>query len=162
MAAGEAFVTSYLESYLKDLLSADLQIQTYAPGGVWEQKPPENKARPVIRLWKRTAGKDDFRQIGGGISRVQSNPEYVVCILDRQNANELDFVYGTVGSTLVPMQRSIELGSVRLYELLHQKQRTVGTFNYTSEVLREYTEPLDLSVAQVDVGVGWVVRFRVS
>lgn len=163
MAAGQPFVPTYLDRYLDTYLTADALLATYAPGGCWPERPPASFARPAVRWWQRVAGSDTIRQ-DGFAGRAQSNPEYVICLVDLQNAEQADRIYGSAGMRQYPPQPFLELGAARLYALLHNRRTTVNGFDYYSMVISDYisVEQSSTALGQYEVALGYVVQFRIS
>ena len=167
MAAGDPFTSSVIDEYLKKILTGDPILQRCAPGGTTPVDPGPDSKRPVVRWWQHVAGKDDIRQ-DGKLGRVQSNPRYVVTMLDLQNAGKLDPVYGSVGANAGRTKRpDMRDGALRLYQLLHGRTETFecGGFTYdiTTSIGADSTFRRDdpISGNQYDVQVGYIVQFWV-
>ena len=168
MAAGDPYVGSLTDRYLKSFLENDALLATYAPGGCWPERPPDDWQRPCVRWWQRIAGRADFVQ-DGALSRAQSNPEYVVCMLDVQTPEHVDRIYGTAGSKLDPQQPYMELGALRIYSLLHNRQANFDSYSFYTTVLSDgvhgsgpITNADSTSLGNYEVYTGFIVQCRIT
>ena len=133
MAAGDPFASSVIDEYLDWLVKQDLPMKEYAPGGYSPVDPGSDTKRPIVRSWQHTPGEDDILQ-DGSMSRAQSNPRFVVCMLDEQTATRTDHVYGSVGGQFRPKKKHMLLGALRLYKILHNRSETFECGGYTYEI----------------------------
>jgi len=162
MAAGQPVTGADTDQYLLSLLGGDAALQLYAPGGVWPERPPKGAVRPIIRWWERIANKDTIRQ-DGMAGRAQSNPEYIVCLLDVQQPEEVDRYYGSIGGALEPKQAYFNLGVKRIYSLLHNRLTTFNGIDYYSIAISEYLPPpATNTVGEYEVVSGYVFQLRIT
>lgn len=155
------FTSIDVDRWLYGALSVDPLLQQYAPGGFWAQNPPEGATFPCVRWWEQSPGRDVLRQ-DGGLGRVESQPSYVVCLLDRQHGGQVDKVYGSVGGALTPAQNHLELGAKRIYSLLHGRYESVNGFLWFANALSEYQMIEALMQGDFDVMVGFLFQLRVQ
>lgn len=67
---------------------------------------------PCVRWWLQSPGKDIKRQ-DGKAGRVESQPHYIVCMLDRQRGGFIDKVGGTLGTLKAAQLRLVTLLDAR-------------------------------------------------
>jgi hypothetical protein len=168
MAAGDPYIGSIADRYFKNFLENDGLLAIYAPGGAWPERPPDDWVRPCVRWWERIAGRTDFVQ-DGFLSRAQSNPEYVVAILDVQSPEKVDRIYGTEGAKLDPQQPYMELGALRIYSLLHNRQASFDGYSIYTTVVSDgvhgagpITNADSNSLGNYEVYTGFIVQLRIT
>ena len=161
MAAGQPYTASIFDRFLIDLVANDTLLSLYAPGGPWPEQPRNDGFRPVVRWWKQSAGDDTLRQDGAG-GRAQSNPRYVICVLDVQNAEQADRIYGSEGARLQPPQPYMELCSLRLYSLLHGQSFSFEGYSIYFLAVHGYDVVASSAAGRVDVHAGHLFKVRIT
>jgi hypothetical protein len=156
-----------IDDYIEAVLGADTALLSYLSKNInaellWRERPPSTTVRPIVRWWKRTDGLDTMRQ-DGVMGRAMSNPEYIVCVLDQQDAEQVDRVYGSYGLQSNPPVRYFQMAALRIYEDLHAYTYIdANSFSYTAFAIRPYTSEIAMSGGTYEVCVGYVFQLRVS
>jgi hypothetical protein len=161
MASGQPYLSTDADRWLYGVLSVDPLLQQYAPGGFWAEHPPERTIMPCVRWWKQAPGKDLKRQ-DGMLGRVESEPAYVVCMLDKQPGGSLDKVYGTYGAAQSPQEPYFEAGARRIATLLDGRLQTANGFQFFSYVLSEFNQSDPQPQGAYDVMLGSWVQLSVQ
>ena len=112
---------------------------------------------PCVRWWVQSQNADVKRQ-DGRAGRVESQPMYVVCMLDRQYGGTIDKIGGTNGH--------LKDGSLRLVNLLDARNEfftlSDGRTNQFTAFQKSAHEQSDPVAGGYDVMVGHWYQFRVQ
>ena len=89
-------------------------------------------------------------------------------MLDVQTPEQVDRIYGTAGSKLDPQQPYMELGALRIYSLLHNRQADFEGYSFYSYINGDsvrgqgYPGGDSTSLGNYEVYSGFVVQFRIT
>jgi hypothetical protein len=112
---------------------------------------------PCVRWWMQAPGRDVKRQ-DGRAGRAESQPTFVVCMLDRQHGGSIDKVGGSNGH--------LEDGSLRLVSLLDARNEVVTltdgrTFQFAAFQQFAY-QMIEPAHGGFNVMVGHQYQFRIQ
>jgi hypothetical protein len=134
------------------LLGNDSLLLSYLNGRIWGEEAPQGTAFPYVRYWNQSPGSDTLSQ--GGLERVLSNPMHVVCVVDCQRGDQIDFLGGTTGH--------MADATKRLYALLHGQSFSLNGFNFQLVCKKDYRMKEFASEGRYYVSSGYWVQAYVN